>query len=214
MEMSGEKADVGSASGAHLEGVLDPQVVLEEMGVLPGAALLDVGSGAGRFSVPAAFIVGGQGKVYALDTSEERIASLRSSAQQRGLPQIEAIVADATERIPLPAGSVDVCLMANVFHDLAEDGAVKGDLSEVRRVLRPGGVLAIVDFKKDVPRPPGPPLSRRLDPTEVKRLVARYGLHPDRETEVGPYHYLILFTMPDTAPASRGTTAGEGRGGG
>jgi len=196
---SGSTATAG-ANGAHLEGVLDPQAVLEEIGILPGGALLDVGSGAGRFSVPAASMVGEQGKVYALDSSEERIASLRSSAQQRGLPQIEAFVADATEQIPLPAGSVDVCLMANVFHDLVEDGAVKGDLSEVRRVLKPGGVLAIVDFKKDAPRPPGPPLSRRLDPTEVERLVGRYGLHPDRETKVGPDHYLILFTMPDAAP--------------
>lgn len=198
MEMRGEHTDTGSGSGAHLEGVLDPHRVLEEIGILPGGALLDAGCGEGRFSIPAASMVGGEGKVYALDTSEKRIESLRRAALDRDLPQIEAFVADATERIPLPADSVDVCLMANVFHDLVEDGAVKGNLSEIRRVLKPGGVLAIVDFKKNVQRPPGPPLSRRLDPDEVERVVREYGFHRERATEVGPNHYLMLFTMCDT----------------
>jgi ubiquinone/menaquinone biosynthesis C-methylase UbiE len=188
-----------SASGAHLEGLLDPQVVLKEIGVTPGAALLDAGCGEGRFSVPAASMVGEKGKVYAVDTSEERTASLRRAARDQGLAQIETFVADATERIPLPADSVDVCLMANVFHDLVVNGAVRGDLTEIRRVLKPGGVLAIVDFKKNVQRPPGPPLERRLSADEVDRVVKQYGLRRKRDTEVGPYHYLVLFTVGDTA---------------
>jgi ubiquinone/menaquinone biosynthesis C-methylase UbiE len=197
--MRGGQTDAKSGSGAHLEGVLDPHRVLEEIGLAPGAALLDAGCGAGRFSLIAASMVGEKGKVYAVDTSEERIASLRRSAREHGLAQVETFVADMTERIPLPADSVDVCLMANVFHDLVEDEAVKGGLIEIRRVLKPGGVLAIVDFKKNVQRPPGPPLSRRLDPDEAGRVVSQYGVCRARVTEVGPYHYLIVFTMCDTA---------------
>jgi ubiquinone/menaquinone biosynthesis C-methylase UbiE len=197
MEMRGGQTDTGSASGAHLEGMLDPEVVLKEIGILPGARLLDAGCGAGRFSLAAASLVGEKGKVYAVDTSEERIESVRRSAREHGLAQIETLVADMTELIPLPADSVDVCLMANVVHDLVEDGAIKGDLTEVRRVLRPGGVLAIVDFKKNVQRPPGPALSRRVSPDEVDRVVRQHGFRRERDTEVGPYHYLILFTLGD-----------------
>lgn len=199
VEVRGEQTDAGSGSGAHLEGVLDPHRVLEEIGLTPGAALLDAGCGEGRFSIPAALMVGERGKVYAVDTSDERIASLSRSARDQGLAQIETFVADATEHIPFPADSVDVCLMANVFHDLVVNGAIKGDLTEIRRVLRPGGVLAIVDFKKNVQRPPGPPLSRRLSPNEVERLVSLYGLHRERGTEVGPCHYLMLFVVCGTA---------------
>jgi ubiquinone/menaquinone biosynthesis C-methylase UbiE len=197
--MHGPCTTTPGASGAHLKGVLDPEVVLGEVGILPGDTLLDAGCGEGRFTIPAASLVGEQGRVYAVDTSEERIASLLRAAQERGLAQIEAIVADATQRIPLPTDSVDVCLMANFFHELVEDGAVKGGLTEVRRVLKPGGVLAIVDFKKNARRPPGPPLSRRLDPEDVERVVEQYALRREKAAEVGSYHYLILFTLCDTA---------------
>jgi ubiquinone/menaquinone biosynthesis C-methylase UbiE len=188
-----------SASGAHLEGVLDPEAVLKEIGILPGVALLDAGCGEGRFSIPAAALVGERGRIYAVDTSEERIASLRRAAREHGSTQVEAFVADVTGGIPLPAAAVDVCLMVNVFHDLVDSGTVPGDLAEVRRVLKPGGVLAIVDFKKNVPRPPGPPLSRRLSADEVELVVRQFGLRRKRDTEVGPYHYLILFALCDTA---------------
>jgi ubiquinone/menaquinone biosynthesis C-methylase UbiE len=120
-------------------------------------------------------MVGGEEKVYAADTSEARIASLRRAAQERGLDQIEAFVADVTERIPIQADTVDVCLMANVFHGLAADGAVRGELREIKRVLRLEGVLAILDFRKDVDRPPGPPVSYRVDPGELERLTTQYG---------------------------------------
>jgi ubiquinone/menaquinone biosynthesis C-methylase UbiE len=187
--------DNGQWSPAHLEGVFDPRQVLEQTGVTEGEVLLDAGCGEGRFTIPAALMVGGKGKVYAVDTSEARIESLRGLAQERRLDQIEAFVADVTESIPVPTGSVDVCLMANVFHEFAGNGAVPGKLGEIKRVLRPEGILAILDFRQDVDRPPGPPLLRRLDPLQAERLVARYGFRQQSSAEVGRYHYLSIFKL-------------------
>ena len=152
--------DRGLRRGDHTDGAVDPQLVLEAIGISQGHVLLDAGSGQGRFAIPAALMVGVEGKVYAADTSEERIEALQQAARSKGLAQIEAFVADATERLPVPSGSVDGCLMANVFHELVENGVVRGELGEIKRVLRPGGVLAVLDFRTDVERPPGPPLSR------------------------------------------------------
>lgn len=184
-------------SPGHLEGAFEPRQVLEQVGVVEGDVLLDAGCGEGRFAIPAASMVGAAGKVYAADTSAERIAALERLAQERGLDQIEAIVADVTEQIPAPEDTVDVCLMANVLHGFVDKGAVRGELREIKRVLRPGGTLAILDFRKDVDRPPGPPLSRRLAPLQTEHLVSRYGFRQESTAEVGRYHYLSIFTLVD-----------------
>jgi ubiquinone/menaquinone biosynthesis C-methylase UbiE len=178
-----------------LQGVLDPAWVLEQIGLAKGQTLLDAGSGEGRFALPAATRVGERGKVYAVDSSRERIQSLRRLLQERGLGQVETLVADVTEHVEVPSSSVDVCLMANVFHELAEKGLVRGELREIKRLLRPEGLLAILDFRKDVDRPPGPPVSRRVDPREVQRLVSQHGFHEKSSSEVGRYHYLSIFTL-------------------
>jgi len=188
----------GSAGG-HLAAVLDPNRVLEEICLKTGDTLLDVGCGEGRFSVPASKIVGVEGRVYALDASEERLAALRGTIAEHSIANIEAFLGDVTERISVDDDSVDVCLMANVFHELVEDGVIKGEMGEIRRVLKPDGVLAIVDFNRDVERPPGPPLSVRLDAGELENVVRQYGFERVRAVEVGPYHYLITFAMGDLA---------------
>lgn len=193
--MTCSSRDNGHWSPAHLEGVFDPRQVLEQIGVAEGEVLLDAGCGEGRFAIPAASMLGEKGKVYAADTSAERIAAVERLAHDRGLDQIEAFVADVTEQIPVQADAVDVCLMANVFHGFVENSAVKGELREIKRVLRPEGILAILDFRKDVDRPPGPPVSRRLDPLEVELLVARYGFQQESSAEVGRYHYLSIFKL-------------------
>jgi len=185
--------------GGHLDSVLEPLRVLNEIGLTTGNTLLDVGCGEGRFSVPASKMVGVEGRVYALDASEERLAVLRGTIAEQSIANIEAFLGDVTERISVDDYSVDVCLMANVFHELVEEGGIKGEMGEIRRVLKPDGVLAIVDFKKDVERPPGPPLSVRLDAGEVENVVRQHGFERIRAVEVGPYHYLILFAMGDLA---------------
>ena len=190
--------DKGHRCGGHTEEVVDPQLVLEAIGIAQGSVLLDAGSGEGRFAIPASLMVGGEGKVYAADTSEERIEALQQAARSEGLDQIEAFVADVTERLPVPSGTVDACLMANVFHEVVESGVVKGELHEIKRVLRPDGVLAILDFRTDVRRPPGPPLSRRVDPGELKRLGAEYGFRHRSSDQVGSYHYLSIFELDET----------------
>lgn len=193
--MRHESQQVVHGFGGDLGASVDPSRVFEETGLKSGDTLLDVGCGGGRFSIPAAEIVGERGMVYAFDVSEERLASLKETIAKRDLANIEAFVADVTEHISVGDKWIDVCLMANVFHELVENGAIESGLSEIRRVLKPDGILAVVDFKKDVEGPHGPPLSVRLSPEEVEQVVGKYGFKKERSTEVGAYHYLALFIL-------------------
>jgi ubiquinone/menaquinone biosynthesis C-methylase UbiE len=87
---------------------------------------------------------------------------------------------------------VDVCLLATVLHDFVEDHISKEVLHEIVRVMKPDGLLAIVEFKK-MDGPPGPPVHIRLSPEEVGQMLAPYGFSEERLVDVGPYNYLMLF---------------------
>lgn len=97
-----------------------------------------------------------------------------------------------SKRIPLEDRNIDIALMATVLHDLIEVNAERGTLKEVRRVLKPGGKLVIIEFKK-VEGPPGPPVAIRLTPEETEKIVSGYGFKQEKVIDIGPYNYLSLF---------------------
>ncbi len=173
--------------------LIEPARLLEELPLQPGITFLDLGSGAGNYTLAVAEVIGAHGVVVALDLWLPGIEALEERAAAAGRQNIQAVLADISKLIPLGDRSVDVCLMATVLHDLAEFALAEGALQEARRVLKPSGSLAIVEFDK-VEGPPGPPWRIRLAPEEVENLVAPYGFEKTRTVRVGPSNYLILFT--------------------
>ena len=175
---------------------LDAERVLRETGLKKGDSFLDVGCGEGHFSIAASRIVGNTGKVYSLDNFEKAIAALQDQIHREHITNIEAIVADVTQKMPLPDASIDVCLMANVMHGFFANGEVPGVMTETARVMKAGSTLVVVEFQK-IDGPPGPPISIRMTPEELEALVSGYGFKKDRVVEVGPIHYATMFrTMP------------------
>jgi len=180
-------------AGRSSFGLIDRKIFFDELQLVSGISLLDLGCGRGEYAIAAAKFIGEEGRIYGIDLWEEGIAALREQAAAKGLKNLTALVSDISKRVPLNNRSIDVCLMATVLHDLVEvDGAGK-TLDEVRRVLTPGGLLAILEFKK-VEGPPGPPLTIRLAPEEVNQIVTPHGFMERRGVEVGPYNYLMTFS--------------------
>lgn len=173
--------------------LIEPAKLLKELPLRDGLAFADLGCGTGNYSLAVAEILGPQGMIYALDLWPPGIETLEQRAAAADRQNLRALVADISKLIPLADNSLDLCLMATVLHDLAEFGLAGGALRETHRVLKPGGVLAVVEFDK-VEGPPGPPRHIRLSPEEVENLVAPYGFSRTRTARVGPYNYLILFT--------------------
>jgi len=117
-----------------------PQGFLSEAGLEPGFHVLDYGCGPGSYALAAAGLVGPAGRVYAADVNSLALQHVQRLAARKGLRNVQAIHTDcATE---LDAGSVDVALLYDTFHDLADPAGV---LVELHRVLKPNGVLSFSD---------------------------------------------------------------------
>ncbi|MDA8241645.1 MAG: class I SAM-dependent methyltransferase [Nitrospiraceae bacterium] len=180
------------AAGKSSFDLIDPNRLFSELQLRSDTVLLDLACGSGSYSLFASKFIGTDGAIYAFDLWKEGIDHLSRGLAVRQLRQIHAGVADVSRKIPLGDHSVDVCLMATVLHDLIQDKTEEGTLREVKRVLRPDGILAVVEFKK-VEGPPGPPLEIRVSPEELEDLLFPYGFGIAKKVEVGPYNYLSVF---------------------
>jgi len=174
--------------------LIDPARVFNELSLNKGSIFLDMGCGKGKYTFAASEILGNEGVIYSIDLWEEGIVSLREQASAKGINNIKAIVADLGERIPIESNMANVCLLATVLHDLVQIGAAENALREAARVLRPQGVLAVIEFNK-VDGPPGPPLHIRLTPEEVEEMVVPHGFEKIKVVAVGRYNYLMLFSV-------------------
>ena len=108
-----------------------------------GEAVLDIGCGTGTLAIAAARVVGSTGRACGVDPSIELLARARKKARRAGV-ELELATASG-ECLPFDEASFDVVLSTLVFHHLPGP-AVHGTFSEVRRVLRPGGRLLVVDI--------------------------------------------------------------------
>ena len=151
---------------------------------------MDAGCGDGFISMTASKIVKNGGKVYALDAYEPSLDVLKKDISKNRIENIDVILADMTIAIPLEDNIISKCVMANVLHGFASEGTLGDVLSEIKRVLQPGGTFAVVEFNK-VEGPPGPSYDVRLSPEDVERILEQHGFSIGGTEEVGKYHYLV-----------------------
>ena len=117
----------------------DAGETLDFVGIHTNATLLDAGCGTGLFSIEAARRVGPGGTVYAVDFQPQLIARIARRAQAAELHNIQATLAPVHE-LPLPSNSIDAALMISVLPMLPSKAVALG---EIKRVLKPGGVLVV-----------------------------------------------------------------------
>lgn len=126
-----------------------PEEVMDALGAKAGSAVADIGAGRGYFTFLLAKRVGPEGKVYAVDIDAERVQGIRARAEKEGLQQIAAVVGAADDP-RLPATTLDAILVVNAYHEMAAYDAM---LQAMRRALKPGGVLLIIDHQEAASQP-------------------------------------------------------------
>ncbi|HHD11970.1 MAG TPA: methyltransferase domain-containing protein [Deltaproteobacteria bacterium] len=160
-----------------------PHQFLRDCGLDAGMTVADVGCGPGFFTVPASNIVGRKGLVYAIDVQEEMIRILKRRTRRKNIVPLLS----KEHRIPLDARTVDFALLAYVLHE-AEDKFKF--LKEVKRIMKKGARIVVLDWKKKREKE-GPPFAERLALKDARRLVEEAGLSVDRVSSFGSSHYII-----------------------
>jgi len=165
----------------------DPNKILTAIGLKPGMVFVDMGCGDGYFALPAARMVGPEGRVYANDIDDGAIERLRQRAAQEGLGNLEARVLKSEEMIACES-CADFVFFGIDLHDFLDPAQV---LTNAQKMLRHGGKLVDLDWK-DQPTPFGPPLEKRFSIEKVKSLIGSAGFSVESVQDSGPWHYLII----------------------
>ena len=154
----------------------------------PGMVLADIGAGTGYLARRMAAAVVPGGKVLAVDVQPEMLSLLQSMVRQTGLTQIEPSLGTEVD-VRLPAASIDLAIMVDVYHELAFPYEV---MASIIRALKPGGQLVFVEYRAEDPLVPIKAL-HKMSEAQIKREAAAHALVWQRTEGSLPWQHLVVF---------------------
>jgi len=165
-----------------------PAEVVKALGLKAGQSVADIGAGTGYFNRFLSEAVGPSGKVYACDIEPGMVDHMKERAGSEKTPNVVPILALPADP-KLEEGSVDVVFICDTYHHIDN----RLDYFErLKKALRPGGRLAIVDFKPG-DLPVGPPPEHKLAPDFVTGELAKIGWRIVSTPDILPYQYFLIL---------------------
>lgn len=164
---------------------LNPSKVLDILDLKESLTAADFGSGSGGWAIPLAKRLK-QGKVYAIDILQEPLSALKSKTRLENILNIEIVKSDVERTSKLLSNSCDLILMTNLLFEVDDK---KKTMEEGKRVLKKGGKLLIVDWKKEAPLGP----KDKVSVEEIKKIAREIDFKLEKEFEAGLYHWALVF---------------------
>ncbi|MGJ9384614.1 class I SAM-dependent methyltransferase [Salipaludibacillus sp. CF4.18] len=158
--------------------LLQPDKVIDSLGLREGDTVADLGAGNGFFTIPLAEKT--KSKVYAVDIEPDMLSLLKERSEQMNsnITNIHYVVSDL-EEIKLESHSIDKAISSLVLHEVPN---LQKALHEIKRILRPGGQLFIIEWEA-VESEMGPPLHERIGSDEMIEIVKERGFEVERTLE-------------------------------
>jgi ubiquinone/menaquinone biosynthesis C-methylase UbiE len=169
-----------------MENFLNPNEILAKLNLQKSQIAADFGCGSGGWAIPLAHFLS-EGKVYAIDLIKGPLSALESRAKMEGLMNIQTMIANVEKGVKIIPNSCDLVLMTNVLFQCENK---KGVLEEGKKILKPGGKILFVDWKKSANFGPR---QRAILPEEIKAIASEIGLAVEKEFEAGIYHYGLIL---------------------
>jgi cyclopropane fatty-acyl-phospholipid synthase-like methyltransferase len=161
-----------------------PQRVIDALQLKSGMKVADIGAGTGYFSMRLAKVPGVS--VFAVDIEPKMLEYLKQRAHAEHAMNVTTVLAGAASpNLPEP---VDVILVVDTYHHLPNRPAYFRDL---RKSLRPGGRIAIVDFRKEAPE--GPPAHFRFTPQQIQDEMKQAGYELQSAHDFLPRQHFLIF---------------------
>jgi len=120
--------------------------MLSEVGISEGQTVLDFGCGSGTFSIPAAELVGKDGRVYSLDVSQGALEKLSRRAKKEGLNNITTLISSGDVEIPISNDMLNNVLLIDVLQEISDKNTL---FKEIYRILRPDGLMTVYPMHID-----------------------------------------------------------------
>jgi len=171
-----------------------PRENVLQVGLREGMKVGDFGAGSGHYTRAAAAVVGHSGKVYAVDIQEDVLKHIKLNAHEHHQRIIETLWGDIEKAggSHLRDASLDAILLANTFFQVENRF---GLLGEMRRVLKPGGKIMVVDWAGSYGGM-GPVPEKVVTEHDAEAFFINGGFHKVKSFRAGPHHYGIVFTAP------------------
>jgi ubiquinone/menaquinone biosynthesis C-methylase UbiE len=133
--------------------------------------------------------VGPSGRVYANDVQPQMIEILRRRLEKQKIANV-VLVQGAVDDPRLPAASVDLAIMVDVYHELSQPQLM---LRHIREALKPGGRLVLLEYRKEDPSVPIR-LEHKMSVKEAKLEVEAEGFVLSNVDESLPWQHILIFT--------------------
>ena len=174
----------------------NPQAMMRELGVKPGARAIDICCGDGYFTVPLAQLTA-PGETLGVELDREALALAHRDVQAAGATNITLIEADVCELRGLVDGTFDFIFVASTLHGIPDKQRMIHCMSQL---LARGGLLAVVNWHalsrkhcEVFGKARGPRPELRMPPAALRYLAENNGFTEIEFYDVGPYHYASIY---------------------
>lgn len=167
----------------------EPDRMLAALEIRKGSTVADIGAGVGYHVWRLSEIVGPTGKVIGEDIQEGMIRLMKQNIESRKLQNVEIILGTPTDP-RLPAKSVDLVLMVDVYHEFSEPVTM---MRHIRNALKPDGRVVLVEFRKEDPNVPIQPL-HKMSVVDVRSELEPLGFTFQKEIQFLPWQHILIFS--------------------